>query len=358
MRKLLLLIMLVFTSLIYFSCDTAENPEDKNKDIPSDPTGVTVPTPTKNNVLPSASFTSAGSRVKLNLLGLIDPTTNQPLTLSYNASNPQASNIFVEEDGIVQGLKVTKVSTGNVLSADIVFLVDNSGSMGQEADSVAASIIEFATFLQTSGLDVKFAIVGYDSYPNGGINFTNAQTLSAYLNRETGTDRTYYFAGSDSAALTERGYNFGYAGGENGVIAAIFADSVYGWRAGAQRVFINFTDEPTQNSDGVTWSNAMGCDLLGGKATVHTVFSQDSTYWSYNQYDERPWELSTCTGGTIKFIPTTAEGLNLKDLPVAGALANSYLVEYVSAKTGVAHTVKVTVYTSTADGIQTFNVTY
>lgn len=47
MRKLLLIIMLVFTSLIYFSCDTAENPEDKNKDIPSDPTGVTVPTPTK-----------------------------------------------------------------------------------------------------------------------------------------------------------------------------------------------------------------------------------------------------------------------------------------------------------------------
>lgn len=358
MRKLLLILMLAFTSVIYFSCDTAENPEDQNTDIPADPTGVTVPTPTKNNILPSASFTTAGSRVKLNLLGLIDPTTNQPLTLSYDASNPQASNIFVEEDGVVQGLKVSKVGTGNVLTADIVFCVDNSGSMGQEADSVAASIIEFANYLQSSGLDVKFAIVGYDSYPNGGINFTNAQTLSAYLNRETGTYRTYYFAGSDSAALTTRAYNFGYAGGENGVIAAIFADSVYGWRAGAQRVFINFTDEPTQNSDGVTWTNAMGCSLLGGKATVHTVFSQDSTYWSYSQYDERPWELSTCTGGTIKFIPTTAEGLNLKDLPVAGALANSYLVEYVSAKTGVAHTVKVTVYTSTADGVQTFNITY
>ena len=30
-----------------------------------------------------------------------------------------------------------------------------------EADSVAASIIEFATFLQSSGLDVKFAVVGF-----------------------------------------------------------------------------------------------------------------------------------------------------------------------------------------------------
>ncbi len=357
MRKLLLILALVFTSLVYFSCDTTEDPVD-NSDIPGDPTGVTVPTPTKNNVLPSASFTTTGSRVKLNLLGLIDPTTNQPLALTYNASTPAASNIFIEEDGVVKGLKVSKVGTGNVLTADIVFLVDNSGSMGDEADSVAASIIEFATFLQASGLDVKFAVVGYDSYPNGGINFTNAQTLSSYLERNTGTYRTYYFAGSDSAALTTRAYNFGNAAGENGVIAAIFADSVYAWRSGAQRVFINFTDEPTQSLTNGMWNNAMGCSLLSGKATVHTVFSEDSTYWTFDFDDERPWELSTCTGGTIKFIPYDATGLSLKDLPVAGALANSYLVEYISAKTGVAHSVKVTIYTSTADGVQTFNVTY
>jgi hypothetical protein len=350
--------MLVFTSLIYFSCDTAENPEDQNADIPGDPTGVNVPTPTKNNVLPSASFSTAGSRVKLNLLGLIDPTTNQPLTLSYNVGNPQASNIFIQEDGVVKGLKVTKVGTGNVLTADIVFCVDNSGSMGQEADSVAISIIEFANFLQSSGLDVKFAVVGYDGDVNGGINFTNAQSLSAYLDRETGTYRTYHFAGPDSASLAERASNFGYAGGENGVIAAIFADSVYAWRAGAQRVFINFTDEPTQSLSDGTWNNAMGCSLLSGKSTVHTVFSRDSSYYSWTPTRERPWDLSKCTGGTIKFIPEDASGLNLKDLPVAGALANSYLVEYVSAKTGVSHIVKITIYTSTADGVQTFNVTY
>lgn len=364
MRKVLFVLMLVFTSLIYFSCDTAEDPQDQNTDIPGDPTGVTVPTPTHNNVLPSASITSTGSRVKLNLLGLIDPTTNLPLTLSYNASNPQASNIFVEEDGIVQGLKVTKVSTGNVLTADIVFLVDNSGSMGEEADSVAKSIVDFANYLQTSGLDVKFAVVGYDSYPNGGLNFTNAQTLNNYLNRSdefglvTGTSRTEGFSGTDSAALYTRAESFGYAGGENGVIAAIFADSAYGWRAGAQRVFINFTDEPTQSLSDGTWNNAMGCSLLSGKATVHTVFSEDSTYWTFDIDEERPWELSACTGGTIKFIPNDASGLNLKDLPVAGALANSYLVEFVTATTGVAHTVKVTIYTATADGVQTFNITY
>lgn len=358
MRKSLLVLIFIFTSLIYFSCDTTEDPQDQNTDIPGDPTGVTVPTPTKNNILPSGSFSTTGSRVKLNLLGLIDPTTNQPLTLSYDANNPQSSNIFIEEDGIVQGLKVTKVGTGNVLTADIVFCVDNSGSMSEEADSVAASIVEFASFLQSSGLDVKFAVVGYSyGYVNGGINFATATSISNYLNRYTGTSRTEGYSGPDSAAIETRASSFGQAPNENGIVAAIFADSVYGWRSGAQRVFINFTDEPTQ-SDGITWTNAMGCGLLTGKATVHTVFSQDSTYFTWNNVDERPWELSTCTGGTIKFIPTDASGLTLKDLPVAGALANSYLIEYVSAKTGVAHVVKVTVYTSTADGVQTYNVTY
>ncbi|HMU44044.1 MAG TPA: VWA domain-containing protein [Ignavibacteriaceae bacterium] len=361
MSKLLLVLMLVCASLIYFSCDTAETPADQNTDIPADPSGVTVPTPVHNNVLPSASFTSDGNRVKLNLTGLIDPTSNQPITLFYDASNPAASNIFVEEDGVVQGLKVSKVSTGNVLTADIVFCVDNSGSMGEEADSVAASIIQFATFLQSSGLDVKFAVVGFGyGDVDGGINFTDAASISNYLNRYTGTDRTIGFSGSDSAAIENRAYSFGYATDENDVIASIFADSVYSWRAGAQRVFINFTDEPTQ-SDGAVWNNAMGCDLLSGKATVHTVFSGDTTYYNnsyWDEYNEEPAALSRCTGGTVKYIPENALGLNLSDLPVAGALANSYLVEFVTANTGVSHTVKITIFTSTADGSQTFTVTY
>ncbi len=359
MRKLILITLFAFTTLVYFSCDSAETPAD-NSDIPADPSGVTVPATTLNNVLPSATFTASGNRIKLNLLGLLDPTTQQPIALNYNASNPQGSNLFVQEDGVVKGLKVTKVGTGNVLAADVVFLVDNSGSMDAEADSVAASIIEFANFLQSSGLDAKFAVVGFSVSGdiNGGINFTTAQKLSTYLNHSYGTYRTEGFSGPDSAALETRAYSFGYAGDENGVMAAFFADSVYSWRSGAQRVMILFTDEPTQNLNGVDWTNAQACSLLSGKATIHTVYSADTTYSSWNQYNERPWEVSLCTGGTIKFIPYNAAGLTLKDLPVAGALANSYLVEYVSSQTGKAHTVKITVSTTTADGVQTFNITY
>ncbi|QQS37776.1 MAG: VWA domain-containing protein [Ignavibacteriales bacterium] len=358
-RKLYILILFIMS--VFIACDSTETPPGDTTNIPADPSGVTVPTPTQNNAMPTATFSPSGSVMKINLQGLLDPTTNQPIQFSYNASNPQGSNIFVQEDGVVKGLSVTKVGSGNVLAADVVFLVDNSGSMDQEADSVAASIIEFANYLQTSGLDVKFSVVGFSvsGTINGGINFTSAQTLSNYLNRYTGTYRTEGFSGPDSAALTTRALGFGYAGDENGVMAALFADSAYTWRSGSQRVMILFTDEPTQ-SDGIEWTNNVGCSKLGGRATVHTVFSGDTNIYNYtywNQYNERPWDLSTCTSGTIKYIPTSAAGLNLRDLPVSGTLTNSYLVQYRTSSPGT-HTVKITIYTSTADGSQTYTVQY
>ncbi|HSW53933.1 MAG TPA: vWA domain-containing protein [Ignavibacteriaceae bacterium] len=360
MKKLLVFLFL-FAGIAFYGCDTTEPNADPNTDIPADPQNVTVPATTINNIQPTAVFTPAANnpgRIKVNLTGLINPVTQQPITLFYDLNSPASSNIFITEDGVVKGLKVTKVSTGNILNADLVFVVDNSGSMSEEADSIAASIIEFANFLQTSGLNVQFAVVGYSSGGvNGGINFTTAQILSTYLNRETGTSRTRGFSGADSAALVTRADNFGEGTGENGVIAAIFADSVYNWRSGAQRVIINFTDEPTQ-SDGNMWNNAMGCSLLGGKATVHTVFSQDSTYYNWSSTDERPWDLSNCTGGTNIFIPTDAAGLDLKNLPVAGALSNSYLVEYRAGSTGTSHTVVITIKENNADGKREYTVTY
>jgi hypothetical protein len=54
--------------------------------------------------------------------------------------------------------------------------------MDAEADSVAAGILELSNYLQSSGLDVKFAIVGYDVNGNisGAINFTDANTIQTY----------------------------------------------------------------------------------------------------------------------------------------------------------------------------------
>lgn len=117
----LLILLTMFLSFIIISCDSDKD-ENNNSDIPPDPSGVTVPAPTKNNVQPTATFNPVGSRIQINLLGLIDPSTNQPLAVAYNVSSPQSSTIFVEEDGKVKGLKSYKSRFWNCIeSRYIVF---------------------------------------------------------------------------------------------------------------------------------------------------------------------------------------------------------------------------------------------
>jgi hypothetical protein len=363
--KKIFTIFLAALFLFVIGCKNDENPVNSTNDIPADPTNVTVPQTTVNNVTPTSTFNKSSgnsSRIQMNMTGLVNPITNQPI--SFVAQQ----NLFVTEDGSVKGLKVTKVGTGNVLKADIVFTVDNSGSMGQEADSVAASIINFANFLQSSGLDVKFAVVGYDGNVNGAINFTNANAISAYLNKDgySGTYRTIGFSGSDSAALETKAYSFASGVyGENGTVGVLFADSNFSWRAGAQRVFVNFTDESTQPDYNLVWTTQKMCNLMSGKATIHTVYSGPADTSSglngqWNNYNERPWLMSLCSGGTVKFIPQDASGLDLKNLPVAGALSNSYLVEFITSNPNGTHTVEIIIKEgNSADGKRTYkNITY
>jgi hypothetical protein len=358
LKQSLVILLSIALIVVFGSCSSTSEPTSDNSDIPANPADVQVPNLQYGNLVPSATFTKTSgneSRIKVNLLGLVDPTSLEPIDL-FADYNDGFYNFYLEEDGVVKGVKLTKVSSTTQLKADIVFTVDNSGSMSEEADSIANRIVEFATFLSAQGLDAQFACVGYDGWVNGGLNLTDHQTLKAYLSDRnwynSGTSRTYGFYGPDSANLETVAYDkYASIWGENGVVGVFFADSLYNWRPGAQRVFINFTDEPTQPGGLVEWSTTALCERILGKATVHTVFSEDSTYYYWEDLQsERPWDMSRCTGGTVKFVSSDASDLNLLDLPVTGALSNSYLVEYITSSSTAKHTVVLTVSTSTADG--------
>ena len=371
MLKRILLFTFSLALLTFLACnkDSTGSKAD-NSDIPADPTNITIPAIVYNNLIPAATFgktSGNASRIRVNLLGLVDPNTLLPITLAADYSGG-TYNFYLEEDGVLKGVKLTKVSTSTVLTADIAFIVDNSGSMDQEADSVANSILEFANYLTSKGLNVRFACVGSWGQVNGAINFTDKNKLSKYLSGRSGYDygtyRTVGFSGPDSAQLEQAAYDYAYneVYDENGVVSILYADSLFSWRAGAQRVFINFTDEPTQPNGYMKWSTEYMCEKILGRATVHTVFSEDTTYYSgywQDLYNEQPWLMSQCTGGTVKFVDAYATGLNLVDLPVAGALSNSYLVEYLTTSPGGAHSVVITIKTTGADGqIEYLNITY
>ncbi|HQU71234.1 MAG TPA: VWA domain-containing protein [Calditrichia bacterium] len=355
------LLMLGMGLLFWWGCSEDGAGPNPNADIPSDPQNVTVPETAVNNLRPTATFAKTAEnedRIRMNLLGLLtgDGATFVP---EYNAEDPQESNIFVLEDGTVKGLKITDGGSVN-LPIDMVFTVDNSGSMGQEADSVAGGITEFAQFLSDQGFDIQFGCVGYDGYVSGAINLTDYEALNAFLNQRllfpggppvTGINRTNGFTGADSATFDSLRYYYG-TGGENGIAAIFFAEHHFSWRRNALRIYVNFTDEPSQPGLDYSWSTDTLCSVMPGRATIHTVWSNGDTTNFGTETPlrfEKPWRMSECTGGELRVFDRNATGLTLLDLPVTNVVSGSKLVEFVSSSPGGVHTLEIVVRNGDTD---------
>ena len=300
------------------------------------------------------------------------------------------------EDGKLKGIRVSQAQSTNSLPYDIVFLVDNSGSMGEEADTVAEKILDFSAMLSQSGLDVRMGVVGFDGVINGGLDLTTAQDLKNFLTRpysyyvgkpedagpeqrRYGTERTVDFAGPNQAALQKAANELNATAtyDENGVLALVYAEHALSFRPTAQRIYIQFTDEPTQETlpsiiaNRTPWNGVKDFHIKSYCASwkpkqgvVHTIWSGASTtvkakdgrerlepWFPWSSEEENPFDLSACTGGTQMLVKGSAEDLDLTQLTVTQALTSSALVEFITSNPNVAHKLEVTVKNGeTADG--------
>ena len=77
-------------------------------------------------------------------------------------------NVWVEVDGKPKGIAVVNNADNEgsqtMPKIDLVFCVDNSGSMSEEADAIARDIVNWANLLQNSSLDIRFGCVGYSMW--------------------------------------------------------------------------------------------------------------------------------------------------------------------------------------------------
>ena len=352
---------------------SVDNPSSDSK--PSTPTEVTVagipadskatPNPTlpeaANATLPNLNYTvstvSGKSVINFSLTGILDPNETAEWIRLYGTGLSN-QNVWLSIDGTPKGIKVVNTidESTQVSAVDLVFLVDNSGSMDDEADKVADGIIEWSKKLSTT-LDMRFGCVGYWGPITGGINMTTIDNFVDFLNynNNTGTSRTTHFAedGTDWATLQPAYSPTSYMD-ENGVAALRLADENFNFRAGANRVYVNFTDEPIFPQGQEKWSTDYVKDPANWpatKGTIHTVFS--SPYyasWSDDSwtplYKECPWLLSDYTGGTKKFAQSDFSDVTLDDLPITGALQNSYVISLSNVANlfdGQPHTVKITI---------------
>lgn len=145
-------------------------------------------------------------------------------------------NFFVEEDGVYQAdyFEVTPPGiSGGVRMADIVFLIDNSGSMGPEIAGVKDNCEAFADDLAASEVDYRLGLIQFGQYANGG----HPRMLGSGLTADVAEFKAW--VGTMPAD----------GGSEYGFEAIRYAIQNYNFRPGAQKVFIIITDEDSDDRD-------------------------------------------------------------------------------------------------------------
>lgn len=332
------------------SKDNAEEPT-------IDPEDITIET------LPSAVFNVDDTThiMTISMTG-IQSLVNSLEFVKLYGSGESDQNVWLSIDNNLVGFSVSNGNEETTISAkaDLIFLVDNSGSMSQEANTVATQLLDWSSEL-SKVMDVQFACVGYaETAISGAIDLTDVSTVSTYLSRTTGTSRTKGYADNVSSEATSAASSY-TSTGECGAMAAKFADKYFTFRSGANRIYVNLTDEPNfHSSSHYEWSveafnvNAVSpysYSWSSDKGTIHTVISDNGSYSSsYTSYKENPALMSTYTGGTsLTNVNSSYTGVDLSDLPVTGAILNSYLfkVDFTPNLNSGTHVLTIKIYDPT-----------
>ena len=355
------LVMAGLTSCVKDEGDTIGLPTPYTiKDIPSDYFATSNPNVGNSNTyIPNYQFEEDDvedgfSIYRIDMTGIMNPYTHEWLDLYGTGLAHQ--NTWLSLDGQPKGILVKNHSEDGTISRkfDLVFLVDNSGSMDDESDAIARDIVNWANNLTTSGIDIQFGCVGYsvNGYVNGAIDLTDHTGLNAFLDYGSGTSRTQHFGGANADALEYYANYYGVVQDECGVMALRFANDYFSFRNGANRIYVNFTDEPNQPNHVSGWSveylNPTNGNWTPQQGTVHTVYSGETNYSHQSGLCEKPWLMSEYTGGTVLYASSNFSGVSLNDLPVTGAMQHSYSIYFTnveSLKDGNYHNMKVTVLT-------------
>ena len=335
-----------------------------------------------NLVLPQPQFyMEEGSNndvLCMSLTGIQTPDTKEWMKLYGTGSTEQ--NIWAEIDGKPKAITVTNSGelarvasradfAATKAKADVVFLVDNSGSMSEEANQVAEEIISWSQTL-SQVMDVQFGCVGAaeSGIINGAIDITSVENLHAYLNRSgiSGTSRT---RGFEDTELQTTAQSYGDPNAECGGIMLHFADEHFTFREGANRIYVHFTDEPNQASNNSAWSvesvniESEHYNWGATQGTIHTIFSNLNNYQpdTYNWtplYREDPRLFSIYTGGTSKTVDASFAGETLEGLEVTGAITNSYVIRFNVTEDMLTGKHTVTIVIQSKDGKYQARITY
>lgn len=228
---------------------------------------------TNEAVTISGSVKYSGGTVDVNLNSII--VSGEAITLDssrfaiYVGKAGAATSEWTSVNFSLVDVTVSSLATRPM---DLVFIMDNTGSMTDVIKSVKDSISAFAISLEAAGTDVRFGIVSFgdDTSEASSLDLpATAEAVAGWLNALQGV------SGSDAP--------------ENPLDSIVYAYRNFSWRSGAQKVFIVITDAPCHQVNDGGQGGASSNDItsfdissvqaiLVGNASIYAVSPSSEGY--------------------------------------------------------------------------------
>jgi len=203
----------------------------------------------------SGTATASGGTVTIGLNSIL--VSGEPIS----GLSGSKFKIFVgTSSSEVTGFTGVKGSLATTTSSkiDMVFILDNTGSMSGRIKAVKDSVIAFTASLEAAGANVKFGVVSF------GDDLTEQSTLelpATATQVKTWLDALVGVGGGDIP--------------ENPLDSIMYAYNNFTWRSDAQKVFVLITDASCHqgaDGDGFTTRSVSSVEAaLTGNATVYAV---------------------------------------------------------------------------------------
>lgn len=227
---------------------------------------------------------------------------------------------------------------------DMVFILDNTGSMAGAITGSKNSINAFAASLEAGGADARFGLV---TYGDSAIHPTPVGAITQEGGFVDGNSHERPIMDFGTAASLETVLAATYAEGgsdapENPLDAIMYAYNNFTWRDGAQKIFVVITDVnahqnvagDTSSDNHCTTTGTQTVSALLGKAVVYAV-SPDFTYDQSPYFDVR--QLADGLGETRitpeantggKWIKFLSSGFDLTTLGISNIVTKGYTIRF------------------------------
>lgn len=282
------------------------------------------------------------------------PYTSDDLTFTETIESAEDAELTKGVVKFQTNFSCTTQSGSETSPADIVFVVDNTGSMGATIEGVKDSIVEFALAVDDT-LDAQFAMVTFGDETNDSDAFrptqdlTDASTLESFIESSVTATGGNDFPENSLGALD---------------CARLGGDCNLSFRDGASRIFILITDATahTTENDVEVCDGGFGPDTVTPSpppavADLVTDMGGDAVFVIHNF--ESGGDLSANDGcadpgdlainGGIELTLATDGDLNLiSDVPLTDFLTSGYVM--VCDDPGVCDNVQITCTAEDAEG--------